>query len=286
MTTSALLVTLLYGGVAGLVAGLVGIGGGALLVPYLYVLLSLPEWSGVELTVAQQVVIAPATSLAVVVPTALRGAVTYTRMKRVEWGVSAPLGMGALVGGFLGTRIAPYAPPELLRFLFSGLIAYVAYGLLRGERSAPIQQTEPRRASVPLLVAVGVGIGSFAVLLGVGGGTIVIPLLIYYIRLPLNRIAATSLGVVVFTALSGTAGYLLGAGAAGDGQSIPGLYGFVYVPAALALIPGAVLMVAVGAKLNQRLNPTLLRRVIGTIFVLLSARLAWSAFELAANGAG
>ena len=281
MTLTAILLTLAYGGVAGLVAGLVGIGGGALLVPYLYLLLSMPEWAGISLSPAEQAVVAPATSLAVVLPTALRGAITYSRMKRVDWRIAKALGVGAVIGALVGSRVAPEAPPEVLRFAFSGLLIFVGLQLaLRNPEKGGQGSRSPRDPRLGLLVVVGMGVGAFAVLMGVGGGTIIIPFLIHYLRLPLNQVAATSISVVVFTAAAGTLGYTAFGGETIVTPDTAGLVGYVLLPAALALIPGALIMVKIGAGLNQRLHPALLRRVIGVIFVLISIRVALSAFQL------
>jgi len=103
------------------------------------------------------------------------------------------------------------------------------------------------------------------------GGIVAIPILIYLLRIDVKKVAATSLGIVVFSALTATVTYVL----AGWGRTDmpPGSAGFVFLPAGLALLPGAVLTVRVGVRLNRRMNPRGLRVLFGLLFLFIGARL-------------
>jgi uncharacterized protein len=120
-------------------------------------------------------------------------------------------------------------------------------------------------------------------LLGVGGGLVAIPLLIFAFRMDLRRVAAASMGVVVFAALAGTEGYLLARPAA---SLPPGSVGYVQLPLALALMPGAVLGARWGAGLNQRMGTEGLRRLFAVVLVVLGARLAVPALAALVTEAG
>jgi hypothetical protein len=120
----------------------------------------------------------------------------------------------------------------------------------------------------------GFAVGVFSALLGVGGGLVAVPLLIFAFHMDLRRVAAASMGVVAFAALAGTAGYLL----ARPGVSLPaGAVGWVHVPLALALMPGAVMGARLGARWNQRLTAEHLRQLFAVVLVLLGLRLGASA---------
>jgi uncharacterized membrane protein YfcA len=256
VTAAALAALAAFGIVGGVLAGLVGIGGGAVFVPFLYLLLEHPAWSGMVVPDARITLVAHATSLLVIVPTALSALRTYGRAGLVPWRVVVPMGLMAAVSAALTTRVAPALPG----------------GLLTG-RSAPTGQ--PARGDAhPVLGAVGgLLVGAFSALLGVGGGLLAIPVLLYGLHVDLKRVAAASMGIVVFAAVAGTLGYLTSRTAGLP----PGSVGWVLAPAALALTPGAVLGARWGAQLNQRLNVDALRRVFAVVFLALGLRLGWSA---------
>lgn len=122
-----------------------------------------------------------------------------------------------------------------------------------------------------MVILGGILVGFITSLLGVGGGIVAIPILIYLVRLDLKKVAATSLGVVVFSGLTAALTYVL----TGWGHpDLPGgSAGYVFLPAGLALLPGAVLTVRLGVGLNRRLDPRALRRVFGIVFLLVGLRL-------------
>ncbi len=91
MSLMALAITVLFGGLVGVVSGLVGVGGGIIMVPLLYLLFAHPEWSGVILPGQYHAVVAHATSLFVIVPTASMGILASPRSRLVEWRVALPV---------------------------------------------------------------------------------------------------------------------------------------------------------------------------------------------------
>ena len=270
MAPSALLLILLAGGVVGLVAGLVGVGGGIVMVPVLYLLLSRPEWAGIALDPQFQVVVAHATSLFVAIPTSISAVVAYKRADLVVWQVSVPLGLGAAAGAVAGAQVAVSLPPELLKALFGVLLVAAGVRLLRSKKKRG--EGELRHVHPALILSLGLGIGFIASMLGVGGGIVAIPFLIYLLRIPLNKVASTSMGMVMFVAIAATISY----GTAGFrvGDLGPWMSGFVYAPAGLALMPGAVLGARLGARLNQRMNVRALQVMFAVVFVVLGLRLS------------
>ena len=252
----------------GFVAGLVGIGGGVLLVPFLYFFYGHPAWSGASVAATLEVTVAHATSLAIILPTAILGVATYARTGLVAWRAALPLALASLVGAVLGARLALALPGELLRLGFGVFLVATGVQLL-GTPRAPAPR--PLRTSPVLMIPAGLGIGVFSALLGVGGGLVAIPVLLHVVRLDLGRVAATSLAVVVFAAAAGAAtSALSGPAVAG----VPaGSAGFVDVRTALPIAVGAMAAVPLGAWANQRIGRTALRRIFGVSFLLLGARL-------------
>jgi uncharacterized membrane protein YfcA len=270
MTLPALIVSLLFGGIVGLVSGLVGVGGGIVMVPFLYALFASPEWSGVTIPPAYQAVVAHATSLFVIVPTALAGILAYHRSRLVAWRLALPLAGTAALAATAGVQVAIRLPSEALKAGFGVLLVASGSDLLRSSRVGATGE-EPSRAGFALAVLGGLGVGFVTSLLGVGGGIVAIPILIYLLRLDMKKVAATSLGIVLFSALVASASYWI----TGRNRSEmpPGSLGYIFAPAGLALLPGAVLTARLGARLNQRLNPGALRVLFGLVFLLVGLRL-------------
>ena len=127
------------------------------------------------------------------------------------------------------------------------------------------------RRSLPLTLVVGVGVGLFSALLGVGGGIVSIPLLVYVIGIPLRRVAGTSLAIIVITAAAGALVYMInGWGHAG---LPPWSLGYVHAGAGVVMFAGSLLSVRWGVELNQRLRVRALAVVFAGLFVLVGVRL-------------
>jgi uncharacterized membrane protein YfcA len=263
----ALAVTLAFGLLVGVLSGLVGIGGGAVMVPFLYVMFAAPAFSGVVLDPRHEVIVAHATSLFVIVPTALSGLRTYQKSGLIDWSVVLPMAGATTVAAMGGAILAERLPGSALKAGFGLSLVLMGARLLRPRPVRTEGAGEPKeRLGALASVLCGCAVGLFSALLGVGGGLLAIPLLIYVVGLDLPRVAATSIGLVVFAAVSGTLSYI----AAGWGT--PGLppwtLGYVFAPVALALIPGAVIGARWGALLNQRLDAGLLKVIFGVLFMV------------------
>jgi len=266
MSPLALAITLLYGGVVGVVSGLVGVGGGIVMVPLLYLLFAHPEWSGISIAPEYHAVVAHATSLFVIVPTAVTGILAYHRSKLVVWGVALPMAVTAVLAALGGVQVAVRLPPELLKAAFGAFLIASGLNLFKG----PVPAGESGNGTadhlaIPILG--GILVGFITSLLGVGGGIVAIPLLIYLVRLEVKKVAATSLGIVVFSALTASVTYAITGW--GHPELPQGSAGYIFLPAGFALLPGAVLTARFGVRLNQRLNPRTLKTLFGVVFLLI-----------------
>jgi uncharacterized protein len=257
---------------AGLLSGLVGVGGGVVMVPFLYAFYAHPAWAGVGVGPEAGTLAAHATSLFVILPTSLRGTLAFHRQEMVEWRLVWPIGIAAAVAAVLASRVALGVDPRVLRTLFGLLLAFSAWRLFRSRsrRRAAALEARPVRGSLPVTLGTGAVIGFFSALLGVGGGIVAIPLLMQVVRLELRRVAATSLAIITLTSATGAAAYMLATAApVRPGWSV----GYVDVPAALALTAGTLLSVRWGARINRKLEPRKLALVFGVLFLLIGAHL-------------
>ncbi len=271
MTLAGWLVALAVGLLAGTVSGLIGIGGGAVMVPFLYFFLSQPDLSGVVVPAAEQAVIAHATSLLVIVPVSLRGAWLYQRAGLVDRSTIWRMGLASVVTAVIGARVAVAVPGELLKAAFGVFLLVVAVRLAIGRRpEKELAKTAARALTVRALVG-GSAVGFFSALLGVGGGLVAIPVLLYWLHLPIRQVSGTSLAVITFTALVGVATYAV-SGFAEGGSGAGGL-AYIHLPASLALAVGAVGAVPWGTRMQQRVPARALQRLFALAFFLLGARI-------------
>jgi len=279
MSFLALLLAAIMGGVAGVASGLLGIGGGILMVPLLYLLMGGPAWSGLVVAPEHEAALAHATSLFVIIFAALSGLRAFHRQGAVNWGVVLPLAGAAALAALLASQLAAGLPSPLLKALFGGFL------LVSGIR---LHRTSGRRAregggpgaeeEVPLrwwgALLGGALVGFLSALLGVGGGIVAIPVLVHFARMGAHRVVPASIAIICFAAPAGVLGYMFA------GQGVAGLpagsLGFVHFPTALAMLPGAVLMAPVGARLNRRLRGRTLELAFVLLMVGMGAWLLWS----------
>jgi uncharacterized membrane protein YfcA len=274
MGPAALVAVFGAGLLAGLLSGLVGIGGGVLIVPFLYLFYAHPALAGVRLAPDAATLAAHATSLFVILPTSVAGAWAFQRQGMVVWRAAVPIGIAAALAAVGAAQLAESLDPRWLRVAFGLLLLVSAWHLYRTPHpnAAGAEAAErPVRLSPPRTLGVGAVIGAFSALLGVGGGAIGIPLLMHVIRIDLRHVAATSLAIVTVTSLGGAAAYMLAGppSPVRSGMSV----GYVDLAVGLTLVAGTLLSVRWGTVLNRRLNPRTLALLFAAFFALSGVRL-------------
>jgi hypothetical protein len=264
MTIGVLAALLAVGLIVGFLSGLIGIGGGVLIVPFLYFFYGHPAWSGLGVDPSLEAAVAHATSLAVILPTGLYAAATYHRSGMVAWRAALPIAAVAMVAAFAGAQIALLLPAAALKTLFGVLLIGSGINLTRSQEQ---HGREELRLTGPVVVGTGLAVGLLSALLGVGGGILAIPLLVYVVGLDIKRVAATSIAIVALTAASGTIAYAI-SGWGVPGRP-PGSLGFVHLTAAVPILLASILAVRAGALANQRLNRRALSLLFAGVFLLL-----------------
>lgn len=248
---------LLCGAVAGVLAGLLGVGGGIVIVPMLYHVF-------VHVGVTPEVVmpLAVGTSLATIVVTASMS----SRSHRARGNVDEPLVRrwlpAVLVGVVVGTAVGAVLPGEALRVLFGAFMAVIAMHMLL-TAGRPVALTDALPGTWAQRGA-ATGIGGLAALLGVGGGTLVVPYLNFF-SFPMHRAVGSAAVVGLVVAIPATVGYVL-SGWGVDGLPV-GSTGYVNWLAFGLIVPMTMLFAPVGVRLCQRLDVTLLRRVFAVLLV-------------------
>lgn len=228
----------------GLTLGLLGAGGSILTVPiFVYVL-------GFEAKPAI------AMSLAVVGATALFGALEHWRGGNVNLRVAAVFGGVAMLGTFLGARLALFVPGRVQLFLFACVMLAAAYFMLRP--AAPLgHAANAHRRPAGWIVADGLVVGVVTGLVGVGGGFLIVPALVLLARVPMKQAVGTSLLVIAFKSATGFVGYL-------DQVVVPWLF-------LAAFTAVSVLGILVGTRLSRHVPAASLRRAFGVFLILMGA---------------
>lgn len=254
------------GALAGLLAGLFGVGGGIVIVPALFSLLSA---FGLPPELAMPV--ATGTSLATILPTGISSARAHHRRGAVDWQVMRKLAPSTAVCAFIGAFAARGVGGHALLVLFAAFAATIALLMLRGKKGFALVKHVPQGRGRHVL---GGAIGLLSAMLGIGGGTMSVPTLAacgYKMTLAVGTGSALGL----FIALPGALGFIL------TGWNVPGLpplsAGYVNIPALVVIAPLSVLFAPLGAKLAHRLPELWLRRGFALFLLLMALRMGLKA---------
>lgn len=246
--------------VAGMLSGLIGIGGGLVVVPAL-------TWIFDHNNVAEAVSMhyAVGTSVACIVPSTFVAAFAQYRRGNIRWSLVQGLLPGVLVGAMFGAWAAGLVSDKILRIVFAGFAVFVSARLLR---QLP-EKTVTKLPGRVLLGFLGVVIGILSALLGVGGGVLFVPLFHHY-QIPMKEAVATSVTCSFAVASLALLGHLLFA-TLPDGEALPYSLGHLYLPAAAAIIPCSMLTAPLGVWLTDRLPAHQLKRLFGYFLLLIAS---------------
>lgn len=252
---------LLLGAVAGVIAGLLGVGGGLIIVPGLLFLFEHLHFPG-----AINMHMALGTSLASIIFTSLSSIHAHHQHAAVKWYVVAVMSPGILIGAAIGSVIADYLDGDVLRLFFSLFLLFAAIQM--GLNISP----NPKRG-LPGFAGtstVSMIIGMISAIVGIGGGTMTVPFLVWCntnIRHAVGTSAAIGLPIAISAAISYTI----------TGWNNPLLptssLGYIYLPAMLVIIFASMLFAPIGANLAHHLPVKKLKRFFAFLLAILSIRL-------------
>jgi uncharacterized protein len=245
---------------AGFLAGLMGIGGGMLMVPFLTMILS-PRVADPGMAVK----VAIATSMATVVFTSISSVRAHHRRGAVRWDLVRGLAPGIVLGGLIGsTGVFAVVKGQWLALFFAAFVGFSATQMFLDRKPSPSRQVPGSGA----LLGVGGGIGLLSGLVGAGGGFISVPFMLWC-NVAMHQAVATSAALGMPIAMVNAAGFAWsGQGAAG---LPPDALGYIWLPALAVIASASVLMAPVGAALAHRLPVRKLKRVFALILYLLAA---------------
>lgn len=245
----------------GLLAGLFGVGGGAIIVPVLYQTL---RFTGVNDEVAMPVSVG--TSLAVIVPTSIASARAHLAKGAVDMATIRGWIAPVIIGVALGAAIARNAPAALFKLVFVGISMFTAVRMLGGYTNWKLGDAPPKG---PLSWAVGSLIGLLSALMGVGGGQLV-NLYMSLFGAPIHVAVGTAAGVGALISAPGAIGFAI----AGFGklELPPGSIGFVSLIGFVFIAPMAALAAPYGARLAHAWPKRKLELAFGLFLLVIIAR--------------
>ena len=244
----------------GFLAGLLGIGGGMLMVPFVTIILTA---RGVSPDLAVKMAIA--TSMATIVFTSISSVRAHHKRGAVQWGIVKNLAPGIVLGAMLASLgVFAVLKGTSLALFFAAFVGFSATQMLLDKKPAPTR-TLPGPAG---LLGSGGVIGFLSGLVGAGGGFVSVPFMTWC-NVPMHQAVATSAALGFPIALANVVGYVAA------GQSVSGLpagsVGYVFVPALAVIATASVLMAPQGVKAAHALPVKQLKRVFALILYALAA---------------
>lgn len=251
------------GVVAGILAGLLGVGGGIVIVPVLFFL-----YQGLGVSADSAMLVATATSLATIIPTSVssirahhaKGNVDFPLLK--QWGFF--IFLGVMLGSFVVTRVEG----EWLTLLFGVIATLSAVNMLLGKKDA-LFQSLPGKAGQSVIATC---IGFFSSMVGIGGGTLTVPTLTFC-NYPAHRAVGTAAAVGLIISFPAAITMLVVGQTPEDSPF--GTVGLVNLVGAACIIPLTVLFAPVGAGLAHRLNAAMLKKVFAVVLIFTGVRMLY-----------
>ena len=248
---------LAIGGFAGVIAGLLGVGGGIVLVPAFFFAFTTLGYGGPNL---MQVCLA--TSLATICVTSLRSLHAHHRKGAVDWAILRGWAPGIALGAVAGVVVVSGLRTPVLQAIFGTLALLVASYLGLGRSHWRLGAAMPRGAARALMSP---AVGFLSVLMGIGGGSFGVPLMSLY-GVPIHRAVATAAGFGVVIAMPSVTGFLM---TATDGGP-PYTAGAVNLPAFTLVIAMTLVTTPWGVRLAHAMDPAPLRKVFAGFLAVVA----------------
>ncbi|RKF19899.1 sulfite exporter TauE/SafE family protein [Alginatibacterium sediminis] len=253
--------------IAGLLAGLLGVGGGIVIVPVLYYIF---QYFGVSATSAM--VIATTTSLATIVPTSISSIKAHHANGNVDWLLLRWLSAFIVIGVVAGSLLVSKVGGAWLSGLFGIVATISALNMLLRSNAAPVANALPGKFGQGIM---GSCIGFLSVMVGIGGGTLTVPTLTAF-NYPAHRAVGTAAAVGLLIALPGVATMLLAGNVPIDAPI--GNYGLVNWLGFVCIVPLTVYFSPIGARIGKQLDSAKLKKVFALVLAFTGIRMLLQAF--------
>lgn len=247
---------------AGILAGLLGVGGGIVIVPVLFFL-----FQSFGVSAESAMLVATATSLATIVPTSISSIRSYQQKGNVDFGLLKRWAVFILAGVLVGSWLVTWVDGRWLTVMFGVIATLSALNMLfRTGKSALFQQL-PGQAGQSVM---GTSIGFFSAMVGIGGGTLSVPLLTLY-NYPAHKAVGTAAAIGLIISLPAALTLLLLGRTPDDAPG--GTFGLVNLLGFVCIVPLTVLFAPVGASLAAKLDAAKLKKVFAVVLLITGLRM-------------
>jgi uncharacterized membrane protein YfcA len=252
-----------FGSIAGLIAGLLGVGGGVVIVPMLVFIFSAQGFPPEHI-----MQMALGTSLGSIMFTSVSSFRAHHKRGAVHWDIVKSITPGILIGTFAGSWVAARLSTTFLKGFFVCFLYYVGLQMLLNFKPKPTRQL-PGPVGMS---GVGGVIGGVSSLVGIGGGSLSVPFM-SWCNVPVHHAIGTSAAIGFPIAVAGTLGYLVnGLGVAG----LPAMsLGYLNLPALAGIAVFSMLMAPLGARVAHKLPVLTLKRVFAVFIIIIATRMVW-----------
>lgn len=262
MSITIILIYLGVGAIGGILAGLLGVGGGIVYVPMLIYCFSRQHFAGQHI-----MQLALGTSMACIVFTSVSSFLAHHRKGAVNWLIVKRIALGIILGTFGGAWLASRLPTDFLKGFFVLFLYYVAIQFLLDKKPPPSREF-PGTAG---MFSVGGIIGVISSLVGIGGGSLTVPFMIWC-NLPVRKAIGTAAAIGFPIAVAGTVGYLSSGYQAGLRPALS--LGYVYLPALIGIIVASVITAPLGARLAHSLPVAGLKKIFAVLLLIVATKMA------------
>lgn len=257
MTLFFLCTYLLIGAVSGTMGALLGIGGGSITVPALLLVFSWGTFPDQHL-----MHMAIGTSLAAMVVNTLFATYFHHKKHSVDWQIIRKSLFGIILGCFIGSGLAKDLSSDFLQIAFGFFACFIGITFIRAARLSAHQKTLP---SYGRWTCISTGISTLSNLLGIGGGFLMVPSLLYF-HTQEKKAIGTSCATSCLISFGGAIGYFL---ASRNQECISGCLGYIYFPAFLLISFGSLFAAFYGVKLAHALSSKILRKIFAVTMICI-----------------
>jgi uncharacterized membrane protein YfcA len=252
------------GAIAGVLAGLLGVGGGIVIVPVLFILfdyLDIPPQISMHIAVA--------TSLATIIPTSISSARSHHKKGSIDLDLLKSWAPLIFIGAAIGGVLSKYLASTSLTLIFGVIALLVSINMALPKKLVISDELPKGIVGKGLLPSF---IGGFSALMGIGGGTLSVPILSAF-SFPIHRAVGTASAFGLVIAIPAVIGFIW-SGWSADLRP-PYSFGYVSLPAAVLIFSVSVFTAPLGAKLAHSLNPANLKKAFALFLFITSLRMLW-----------
>lgn len=252
---------------AGVMAGLLGVGGGVIIVPALVTIYS--HYSTGNPYIVQTAI---ATSLFTIIFTALSSAYRQTKHGNVLWAHALLIGLASSLAVFLFSKIALSLPGDTLKKIFAVVVVVISAKMLtEKKKNNSADEKELKEYSKALSPVTGILGGAVAAFTGLGGGLFLVPMMHYFQKIPIKKSIGTSSAAIIITSISGVISYLINMPQ--NSYKMDYSLGMVDTLSAVPIIIASIPCAQLGVYLNKILHQNYLTKIFGAFLLIMAVKM-------------